>query len=101
MPLILGKIKCCFCGRKDGVIESVCDYGIYGDIGSRIFFHNECLGMIQMDPEKFGHIMIDQAINIEDLRKAGIECNIKIIKTFKEKVEKLQRCHFERMFPKK
>jgi hypothetical protein len=100
VALILGKIKCCFCGRKEGVIVSVCNYGIYGDAGSRIFFHNECIEPILIEPEKFGNSIVDQAINIEDLRKRGMGYNNEIVKIFREKVEKLQRYHFERMFPK-
>lgn len=100
MAFTIGKIKCCFCEEKDGIIHSVCAYGIYGDIGKRIFYHPECLEMIEIEPEKFGHIMMDKAININDLRKMNIKkCNDSIIEIFKKKVEKLNSNHFERMIP--
>jgi hypothetical protein len=102
MSFIIGKIKCCFCGGKDGVIHSVCDYGIYGDVGKRIFYHSECLEMVELKPEKFGHIMMDKAINIDDLRKRNTnECNKNLEEEFNKKVEKLHRSHFERMMPRK
>ena len=86
MAIILGKIKCCFCGIKDGLIHSVCDHGIYGDIGKRIFYHPECLQMVELNPEKFGHIMIDKAINIGDLRKENINgCNEQLHEKFQKK----------------
>ena len=101
MALILGKIKCCFCKKKDGVIYSVCDYGVYGDVGGRIFYHPECIEMVELNPEKFGHIMMDKAINIGDLRKSNIEkCNKSIVDDFEEKVMKLHMNSFEKMMPK-
>lgn len=102
MALIIGKIKCCFCKEKDGWIHSVCDYGIYGAVGRRIFYHPECLEMVEIEPEKFGHIMMDKAININDLRKQNInECNSNLVENFKKKVEKLHTNHFERMIPRR
>ncbi len=102
MAFILGKLKCCFCKEKNGVIHSVCDYGIYGDVGSRIFYHPECIKMVEKDPEKFGHIMMDKAINIGDLRKVNIkQCNDHLVDNFNKKVEKLHQNHFERMMPNK
>jgi hypothetical protein len=102
MPLIIGKIKCYFCRGKDGVIHSVCDYGLYGDWGRRIFYHPECLEMVEMNPEKFGNTMMDKAINIDDLRKQNIEeCNKNLVKEFEKKVATLHRKHFERMMPRK
>ena len=80
-------------------MESVCDHGIYGNVGGRIFYHHECLQMVEMEPEKFGHIVADKAININDLRKDGMKFNEKLEGKFKRKVEQLQRNHFERMLP--
>ena len=100
MPcFIFGKIKCCFCSQTDGIIESVCDHGLYGDVGGRIFYHHQCLEMVEMTPEKFGHIIADRAININDLRKECLKFNDDIPKLFQQRVEKLQRNHFERMLP--
>lgn len=101
MVLILGKIKCWFCGGKDGVIHSVCEYGIYGDAGKRIFYHQECLEMVEVYPEIFGHKTMDKAIHIDDLRKKNMEkCNSKLVKEFNKKIDTLHRNHFERMMPK-
>jgi hypothetical protein len=98
MAIIIGKVKCRFCKEKDGVIHSVCEHGIYGEVGQRIYYHPECLEMVQMDPEKFGHRMIDMAIKIEEQRKECIEdYNNHIVEEYKKKVEKLHRHHFERM----
>jgi hypothetical protein len=100
MSFIIGKIKCCFCGGKDGVIHSVCDYGIYGDVGKRIFYHSECLEMVETQCEKAGHIMMDKAINIGDLRKQNIKnYNDNIYEEFQKKIKTLHRNHFERMMP--
>jgi hypothetical protein len=96
---IIGKIKCCFCREKDGIMESVCDHGIYGEVGGRIFYHPQCLEMIELSPEKYGHIMADQAINVNDLRKMCLQFNDTLEETFQKKVEKLQRNHFEKMLP--
>ena len=99
MAFIIGKLRCCLCGQKDGILESVCDYGIYGDVGGRIFYHIQCLQLIEITPEKYGHIMADKAIMINDRIKECIKFNDKIEKTFDEKVQKLMSNHFERMLP--
>ena len=102
MALTLGKIKCCFCNKKDGIITSVCDYGCYGEIGKRIFYHEECLQLIEAEPEKFGHRMMDKAISINDLKTAcKKKFNNDIIPKFKKKVSKLNTYNFERMMPQK
>ena len=77
MAFIIGKIKCYFCGSKDGLFQSVCKHGIYGNVGKRFFYHQECLEMIETEPEKFGHIMADRAIIINDLKKECIKNNNK------------------------
>lgn len=102
MALIIGKIKCYFCGSKDGLLQSVCGYGIYEeDVGKRFFYHQECLEMVEIDPEKFGHNMVDRAININNLRDRCVEkCNRHIAEKFKEKIEKIHNFNFERMMPK-
>jgi len=101
MAFIIGKLKCYFCGGKDGVIHSVCDHGIYGDVGGRIFYHPECLEMVEYKPEKFGHRMMDKALHIAELRKHNIEnCNKELYEEFEKKVDALHRNHFERMMPK-
>ena len=99
MSFIIGKIKCHFCNEKDGIMESVCDHGIYGEVGGRIFFHPQCLEMVELSPEKFGHIMMDKAININDLRRQCLKFNDKIPEIFQQKVDKLHRNHFEKMLP--
>jgi hypothetical protein len=102
MPLIIGKIKCYFCKEKDGFMYSVCDYGIYGDVGRRIFYHPECLEVVQINPENSGHTLMDKAIHIDDLRKENIkQCNKNLIEDFKKKIEKLHQSHFEKMMPRK
>lgn len=102
MALILGKIKCYFCGKKGGLFYSVHEYGIYGDIGKRIFYHPECMEMVQLEPEKFVHTWMDKALQIEELRKENIKNhNSSIIDNFNKKVEKLHASHFERMMPKR
>lgn len=102
MELILGKLKCYFCKGKAGFLHSVHQYGIYGDLGGRIFYHPECLEMVQMEPEKFGHNWADKAIQINDLYEQNREkCNVDLVKAFQEKVDRLHQHHFERMMPKK
>lgn len=102
MALILGKLKCCFCKEKAGILHSVQEYGIYGDVGGRIFYHPECLEMVQIEPEKFGHQWADKAIQINDLYEQNREkCNVDLVKNFQEKVDKLHQSHFERMMPRK
>lgn len=101
MALIFGKIKCYFCNKKDGLLQSVCHCGLYGELGKRIFYHDECLQIVEVDPEKFSNIMVDKAIYINDLKK---ECmkrfNKYIIQKHRKKIEELNRSNFERMMPK-
>ena len=103
MALIIGRIKCCFCGKKDGVIHSVHAYGIYADdISKRYYYHSECLELVEMYPEQHGHKLIDLAIEISDRKAENIEkTNSKIIPNHVKKIEKLNTNHFERMMPKK
>ena len=101
MALILGKVKCFFCNDKDGVIHSVCNYGIYGGARQRTFYHLECLELVETYPETFGHKMMDKAIWINEQAKRCMKnCNENIIKNFNDKIEKLHRSNFERMMPK-
>jgi hypothetical protein len=96
------KPKCVFCGKKGGILHSVHAYGMYGDIGKRHFYHDECLQLIECEPEKFGHKVVDMALYINELKEQCISrVNSKIAKEFKEKVETLQAKSFERMMPKK
>ena len=101
MPLIIGKLKCCFCKKNKGVLTSVHEYGIYGEVGKRIFFHEQCMEQIEMEPEKFGHINADMAIKIHDLMNKNSKQNECIIEQFVKNNELLQRKHFERMMPKR
>lgn len=100
MALIIGKPKCIFCDAKSGLLHSVHDYGSYGDIGKRHFYHDECLQMVELEPEKFGHIMTDRALFIHELRERNMWYNNRIIPEHKEKVQKLNIKNFERMMPK-
>jgi hypothetical protein len=100
MAYILGKIKCCFCGNVDGEITSVPKYGIYEEVGHRTFFHDECLEAIQLEPEKYGHKIVDIAIDIQDRLKDAKAMNKRIISKWKEHIEKLHQGHIERMMPK-
>ena len=103
MVWIIGKIKCCFCKRKTGMLYSIHSYGIYEyDMGKRIFYHPECLEIVEMDPEKHGHEMMDLALYISDMKRLNIKrTNKKIIKEHQKKVSQLHINHFERMMPKK
>jgi predicted transcriptional regulator len=100
MHILIGKIKCCFCGKKDGLISSVPDYDTYGSVGFRYYYHRECLMLVEMNPEKFGHRAVDKAIFITEREKYALEVNETIAEDFKDKVEKLQRNSLERMMPK-
>ena len=103
MFYVFGKINCCFCNGKDGVIHSICEYGIYGDgdIGKRIFYHPECLEMVETDPEKWGHKMVDKALHIGGLKERNCkQCNHKLVEVFEKKCEQLSKQNFERMMPK-
>jgi len=101
MALTIGRLKCYFCCDKDGVLESVCDYGIYGDVGGRIHYHMECLQMVEVSPEKFGSIMMDKAIHINELRRACMKVNKELEPVFKRKIAQLFKDNFERMMPSK
>jgi len=101
MAFIFGKIKCYFCQEKNGLMQSVCRYGIYGDndVEGRLFYHDECLKMVELSPEKFGNIAMDKAIEINDLKRRNRCFNNGIIENFEKKVEKLNASHFKRMIP--
>lgn len=102
MAIILGSLKCCFCKYKNGILKSVHSYGIYGEAGKRIFFHDECLQSVEMEPEKFGHAMVDMALHIHYLQEENLKkTNAHIVDHFKKSVEKLQQKNFERLLPKK
>ena len=102
MALIIGKIKCYFCNKEDGVMQSLCEYGIYGAIGKRLFYHTECLHLIEVNPTCFPHIMMDKALHVYDLRKQNIKNFNDLIKVeFDKKIEQLQKNHFETMMPSK
>jgi len=100
MLLIIGKPKCIFCDENEGLLHAVHDYGIYGTVGKRIFYHDECLQMIELEPEKFGHNMVDRALFIHELKERNLKFNIVIIPKHKKRVEKLNEKHFERIMPK-
>lgn len=102
MAIIIGKVKCWFCKQNAGVMYSVQDYGIYGDVGGRIFYHPECLEMVEIDPEKFSHRTADKAIQINELYKQNRDhCNVHIVERYQKKVQTLHQWHFEKMMPKK
>ena len=102
MVFQIGKHKCWFCEQKKGVFHSVHDHGIYGEMGKRIYYHPECLEMVEIEPEKFGHIMMDKALKIADLRDECIRRhNRHIVSSYHERAERLNQQHFERMMPKK
>jgi hypothetical protein len=100
MALIIGKPRCIFCGEKKGVLHSVHAYGSYGEIGKRHFYHDECLQIVELEPEKFEHIMADRALFIHELKTQNMSYNKTIIKDHKDKIEKLQIYNFERLMPK-
>lgn len=102
MAIILGKIKCLFCGQKGGNINSVHQYGIYGEIGKRHFYHPECLESVDREPEFYGHLMADKAIFIHDLQERGhTNYNSSVVKKHKEQIEKCHANAFQRMLPRK
>lgn len=102
MVLIIGKIKCCFCKKKHGVMHSVHDYGIYGDVDKRIFYHPECLEIRQIYPTSFDHKSIDMAVFIVDqLKENHKETNSHIIDKYENNVRKLEVSHWDRMIPKR
>jgi len=101
MALIIGKLKCYFCGKKTGFFHAVHQYGIYGELGKRIFYHPECLEMIEVDPERFGHILANRALHIGELKTQNLNINKELEANLNKKVEQLHLNHFERMMPKK
>lgn len=95
------KKKCYFCEQTKGFFHSVHDHGIYGEMGKRVYYHPECLEMIEMEPEKFGHIMMDKALKIAELKEECVRRhNSHIVEDYKKRTEKLQRQNFERMMPR-
>ena len=84
------------------MLHAVHDYGIYGDVGKRIFYHPECLELVEIEVEKHGHLLVDMAININDLKKQNIKgFNSDIFENHKKRMEKLHQQNFERMMPTK
>ena len=101
MGFVIGKLKCWFCNKKEGVLQSVHQYGEYGGVGGRIHYHQECLEMVEVSPEKFGHRLADKAIEINDLRNRNEKhFNNSIIENYEKKVASLHQSNFERMMPK-
>jgi hypothetical protein len=101
MGVVIGKIKCCFCGTKGGIIHSVNEYGIYGEIGKRMFYHPECLEIRQIYPTAFDHRSVDMAIKIVELiQENERKDNSHIIQSYKDKAKTLERSHFEQLIPK-
>jgi hypothetical protein len=100
MAFIIGKIKCYICGEKDGLFHSVCSYGIYGEVGGRIFYHPECVRMIELEPEKFGHKLMDKVLYLAELENKCKPKNKNVVKDYKDKVNKLLSNNFNRMIPK-
>jgi hypothetical protein len=99
--MIIGKPVCYFCKEKGGLLHSVNAFGIYGEIGKRIYYHPDCLELVEMEPEKFGHKMVDKALHIHELMDENKKVNKVIIEKRKEKIEKLRQYNFERMIPDK
>jgi len=99
--LLIGKPKCYFCKAKGGLLHSVHAFGIYGEIGMRVYYHPECLELIELEPEKFGHNMVDKALHIHELMEENKRYNKSIVEKKKEKIAKLHRYCFERMIPDK
>lgn len=96
------KPKCIFCEAKKGLFHSVHAYGIYGQIGNRLYYHPECLDMVESNPERHGHRMVDKALHIVELKKQNItNTNQYIVEKYEEKIEKIHRNSFERMMPKR
>ncbi len=100
MAFIIGKLKCCFCKNKGGILSSVHGYGIYNsDIGKRIFYHDECLQAVSEFPERYGHTDVDLGIQIIDKHKKNIKINQDIISKHNNNIKGLQHYTFERMLP--
>jgi hypothetical protein len=101
MALWSFKPKCCFCGEKKGFLHSVHGYGIYGEMGARVYYHPECRNAVEVSPEEYGHINVDKALHIDELEEYCIRnTNSSIVQDFKEKIEKCHTNHFSRMIPK-
>ena len=97
---IIGKLKCCFCKRKDGLLSSVHGHDIYEcDVGKRVFYHDECLQAVTECPERYGHRNVDMAIQIVERKKKNIKVNESIISDHNKNIKKLQHYHFEKMLP--
>lgn len=103
MAFIIGNVKCFFCGKKQGFFHSCHGYGIYADeIKRRVFYHPECLELVQMYPEIFGHRKVDRALVILDqIKKNKRQINSDIISNHEKKRQKLLDSHFENMMPSK
>jgi hypothetical protein len=97
---IIGKLRCCFCKGKYGLLSSVHGHGIYSsDIGQRIFYHDECLVSVTEHPERYGHSNVDMAIQIVERKKKNIRVNESIISDHNKNIKDLQHYHFEKMLP--
>lgn len=101
MAIIIGKIKCLFCEKPGGDMHSVHKYGIYGDIGKRLFYHEECLKAVNLNPEFYGHLMVDKALYIHELQEKNYKDYTRhAVKKFRDKIEKCHANVFKRMLPK-
>jgi len=100
MGFIIGKLKCCFCKNKGGVLSSVHGYGIYErNIGKRVFYHEECFKSVSEYPERYSNIDVDMAIQIVERKEKNITINNRIIEQQNENIKKLQRYNFESIMP--
>jgi len=100
MAFIIGKLKCCFCKRTNGLISSVHGYGIYDtEVGKRVFYHEECLQVISECPERYSHANVDMAIQICERRERNLKINQDIISKHNNNIKELQHYNFERMLP--
>ena len=103
MAIVIGSIKCLFCEKKFGILHSSHGYGQYAnEISQRVFYHPECLELIQMYPEIFGHRKVDRALMILDqIKENKQKTNDVIISDYETKRQKLLSSHFENMMPSK
>lgn len=61
--------KCFLCKQTGNGLKWVSQYGIYMEANKHYAYHPECLKAVLCDPEKYGHEIVDMALQIACLVK--------------------------------
>lgn len=77
--------RCSFCKKRRN-LSFVLAYGIYGQCAFQKYaYHNKCLEKVMEDPEKYGHKLVDKALEIVDAIKKDNDLKGYTFEKLKEK----------------